>query len=233
MPGVFDKNPFPSIVNGQLWTVPFELKCYAVLSVLSLLGIVRRKWLLLIAVLAAQIYIARHLVDHPAKGNPEGVQVMTGNMLVCCFLYGLAFHEFRKSIPYNKWLFAGSIVLAIACLSTPWTFHVAYIFICDATVYLGLLNPAKHAIVAKGDFSYGLYLYGFPIQQMVASLGSFTHVWYVNFVLSMICAGALAYLSWTFIEKPVLKQRTFLFWLEAQFLEAKAQLFRRRAPAGL
>ncbi|SHN38015.1 Acyltransferase family protein [Duganella sacchari] len=43
LPGVFETNPFPKVINGQLWTIPWELECYVALSLLSLVGIVGRR----------------------------------------------------------------------------------------------------------------------------------------------------------------------------------------------
>ena len=50
LPGIFPHNPYPGVVNRQLWTVPFELRCYELLVGMALLGLYRRNWLFLIAV---------------------------------------------------------------------------------------------------------------------------------------------------------------------------------------
>ena len=45
LPGVFDANPNPNVVNGQLWTVPYELYCYVLLALVTLIGGVRHRWI--------------------------------------------------------------------------------------------------------------------------------------------------------------------------------------------
>jgi len=55
------------------------------------------------------------------------------------------------------------------------------------------------------DFSYGLYLYAFPVQQTISQF--MPHVkenWLLALVLSTIISGLLALISWYFIEKPSL-----------------------------
>jgi peptidoglycan/LPS O-acetylase OafA/YrhL len=164
-------------------------------------------------VLAGQFYLARHVIADPF-GQPaakDGVAIMKGSMLVCCFLYGVLFYQFKERIPYNRPLFFVCLILAFLCMSAPQGFPFAYPFICYSTVYIGFLNPPKAAFARTGDYSYGLYLYGFfPLQQMIASLGDFTHVWYINLVLVMPCAALLAYFSWNVIDKPALKLRSIL-----------------------
>ncbi len=58
LPGVFLSNPAPNVVNSQLWTIPFELKCYIALGFVAILGIVRRRSVLLALVVVAQIIFA-------------------------------------------------------------------------------------------------------------------------------------------------------------------------------
>lgn len=42
LPGLFAQNIYPNVVNGSLWTVPFELECYCALVVLALLRVMHR-----------------------------------------------------------------------------------------------------------------------------------------------------------------------------------------------
>ena len=52
LPGLFLSNPLPQTVNGQLWTVPFELGCYIFLTALAILGVFRNRKLLLFCMVA-------------------------------------------------------------------------------------------------------------------------------------------------------------------------------------
>jgi peptidoglycan/LPS O-acetylase OafA/YrhL len=77
------------------------------------------------------------------------------------------------------------------------------------SVYLGLLNPARN-IVLSGDYSYGIYLYGFPVQQAVVQLLPTHREWYWNLVIALPVVIVIAVLSWWLVEKPCLARRSLI-----------------------
>jgi peptidoglycan/LPS O-acetylase OafA/YrhL len=79
---------------------------------------------------------------------------------------------------------------------------IAYI-----TVFLGVQNPRKLILSAGADYSYGIYLYGFPIQQLLVHLYPGLRIWYINLLGTMILATMCAFFSWTFVEAGFLKRR--------------------------
>lgn len=223
LPGMFLSNPVPNTVNGQLWTVPFELYCYATLTVLALVGLVRRRGLFLLALIATQTGLVVYILLNHIPYYP----VVRGPLLILCFLCGLAIYLFRDSIIWNRNLFFAALALTAGLLLIPprgdfvVCMPVAYV-----TVYLGLCNPRKWSLIATGDYSYGAYLYGFPLQQTFASLGEWTHHWYLNFIAAVPCALGVAVCSWHFIEKPALRLRRYIVWLEENLT------FKRSSPGG-
>ncbi len=204
LPGVFAANPLAHTVNAQLWTVPFELQCYAALGALAVVGLVRRRsWLLAFTLLGQGLWIyqALKLGDN---GTSNGA---SGPVLVLSFLVGLLFHLYRDRIMLARRWFWLSLVGGFVLSALP---HGAYYLPLPATyltVYLGLLDPPKRGFIFGGDYSYGLYLYGFPIQQVVASIGPAMHHWYVNAAISLPAGLLVAYTSWHLIEKPALARR--------------------------
>ena len=74
-------------------------------------------------------------------------------------------------------------------------------------VFLGLQNPPKTFFIKGADYSYGVYLYGFPLQQTVCYLFPSHRFWYVNAISGVGLALVCAYLSWTFVESKVLNNR--------------------------
>jgi peptidoglycan/LPS O-acetylase OafA/YrhL len=90
---------------------------------------------------------------------------------------------------------------------TPATSYLAPLPIAYVTMFIGLQNPGKIRLIAAGDFSYGVYLYGFPIQQTVARLLPDHRVWYIHFPASLTIAAMFAWLSWTMIESPILVRK--------------------------
>lgn len=234
LPGVFEHNPFPRIVNGQLWTIPFELKCYMTISVIAIVGLVRKKYafLALIVLLNAAVFVHHSFIAAKLHGHRIDESHVQGIILVADFLYGIAFYLFRSSVLWSKWLFLPAVISVFLLSSLPvafWGDYLTPLPVAYATVYLGLLQPKKLKIVSSGDYSYGLYLYGFPVQQaMIATFGSSWIHWYINFPVSLAIAALIAVGSWHLVEKHAAGLRPTLFKAEKLVIERWA-IFSARA----
>lgn len=217
LPGVFRSNPVPSIVNGQLWTVPFELQCYVALGALAVIGVVRKRSLLFGAVLLGQLLWAWEAYSRGTSGT---IAPVNGPVLVLSFLAGVLFFLYRDRIVLSVQLFVLSVALCIVLLLSA---HGAFLVAIPATyvtVYLGLTNPRRVSYLFAGDYSYGLYLYGYPVQQAVASLGPWSHAWYINLGISLPVSCLIAYTSWVYVEKPALAFKKHLPKIEQAIVSA-------------
>ncbi|MET4483346.1 peptidoglycan/LPS O-acetylase OafA/YrhL [Bradyrhizobium sp. F1.13.3] len=216
LPGVFSNNPIPNVINSQLWTIPFELLCYISLGVLAIIGAKKRRWIILASALVLEITI--FIRDQPGswlwKNTPDGH--VSGKQLVVAFLLGVALYLYRDQVRLRGWLFLLCGASSLILLCWPFGDYVAAFPIAYVTIYIGLLNPAKLKILAGADFSYGVYLYGFPIQQTYARLGILNVG--TNLVLSLVTTAAVAALSWNLIEKPAQGLREPLKRLERLWL---------------
>lgn len=239
LPGLFASNPVANIVNGQLWTIPYELECYAALAGIAAVGFFRRSHLMLGAVAGLQILLITRALWPIANAAdvPELGGIFSGRLLVMSFLWGVVLFRLRAKIPYRGWLAAGLGAVAVALMLAPLGDVFASPLIAYVTMYVGLQNPRRTAIVSLGDFSYGIFLYGFVVQQFVASLGTWTHHWYVNAGLALPLVTLFAAFSWYCVEKPALRLRAMLpildpldTWLGAQ-QERFAKLARIQSPA--
>jgi peptidoglycan/LPS O-acetylase OafA/YrhL len=76
----------------------------------------------------------------------------------------------------------------------------------------------------RGDYSYGIYLYGFPVQQTVAYLFPASREWYLNALFSLPVIIALAALSWHIIERPSLSLKKVLQGRRAKAIQADSAL---------
>jgi peptidoglycan/LPS O-acetylase OafA/YrhL len=205
LPGVFLHNP-THLVNGQLWTVPFELGCYVALGVIAVLNVYRRKWLLLAMFLFLQ---ALQILNTIFRFN-HGYNGAGGTTIILCFLAGLVLFRYRKNIPYSGTLALLCFALSIASGIIPNAIRFAPLPMAYLTIYLGLLSPSRNKILLSGDYSYGLYLYGYPLQQAIVQVFPSLRAWYWNFGLAISIAGFVAFCSWHLIEKPVLSRKNVL-----------------------
>jgi len=240
LPGVFSGNPAPE-VNSSLWTVPFEYGCYAVMSVFIVFGLLRKPWLIVVgAVVLVSIGLALQLTGHAASPPqlPAGVAgAMAGKIfstapflgrgakLLVAFLLGIAIYLFRHRIPYDGRVLAAccGFCLGVALLGPAgWLSQpVLNLFVCPALVYitafLGVSKLPRLPVLSKGDYSYGIYLYGFPVQQVV-------RVWLpdssltVQFTVALALITLFAAFSWHWIEKPILKLRSKFSFVARQRL---------------
>lgn len=228
LPGVFLENPSPGMVNRQLWTVPFELYCYFALTILAFTRLARKAAFLLLAVVVFQLgLVARLAVFRPSSLlADEFPGHVAGPQLVIAFLAGVLVYRFRERLPSGRMpiLVAGS--LSIVLFSFPAGGFLGVFTAAYATICLGVLNPKKVGILRGADYSYGVYLYGWPIQQALVATGGWARHAIVNATASLIIAFAIAALSWHLIEKPALDLRGPLRRLEELWIRLW-----RRSPA--
>jgi len=210
LPGLFLNNPEPNMVNIQLWTVPWELKCYLVLPVaLYVLGLVKRRALFLGAVVLGNLIVVAHHMMR-THGHTDQSQGVTPLALPLAFLSAVVIYNYKDVVPWNRWICIACAIVLIPLFIVPGGdffigFPAAY-----ATIYVGLLNPNKSTLLRGADYSYGLYLYGFAIQQAVQRIGPWAHHWYVNLPISMAITCVFAGISWHIVEKPALRLRAIL-----------------------
>ncbi len=205
LPGVFERNP-TNAVNGQLWTIRYEMECYIALALLALLGLHRnRKIFTLIIGLILAIQQTRSLLQE--------TPIWLGRQLVYCFLAGVVLFLWKDKIHWNKHLFIPALLLGFALQHSSLA-YLASAPVAYATIYLGLLNPKKIKLIESGDYSYGLFLYGIPIQQTLVSLSPLARDWLMNCLLSIPTTFLFAWMSWHLVEKRVLRSKSGLYRLE-------------------
>ena len=225
LPGVFNKNPVPDTVNGQLWTIPWELRCYLSISVIAIIGMARKKaaFMFLVVLLNIGLFVHHGFLRTDHVHDTAGGASIEGILLVQNFLYGIVFYLFRSTIVWSKCIFLVTTPSVLFLTSVPFAFwgdSLTPPLVAYTTVYLGLLEPYRSKIISSGDYSYGIYLYGFPVQQaMVATLGAAGMHWYINFPVSLTIAALLAILSWHLVEKHAAGFRLPLFKGEKVILD--------------
>ncbi len=222
LPGVFENNPFPNTVNGSLWTVPFEIGCYVLMALIIFTRLLKRPQVLLCAALvfAALIFVSLAYEWVPFGGEGRIFTATNhflksdGRALYVYFLAGILLYLFRNKIPFHPAIFGAAILLfflaafdAFAALPQMPVKLLLIPIVAYATVYIGLSPIPRIPIYDRGDYSYGIYLYGFPFQQALVTLFPGLKSPWLHFGISLVLVTGVAMLSWHFIEKPTLALR--------------------------
>ena len=225
LPGVFIHNPFPRIVNAQLWTIPYELGCYMTLAALALIGLVKRPYLALVAILGiGSLHLGYRLIKH----HNQSLYILggvPGALLIVSFLAGISLYLYRERVIWDRRLFVTACAASVLLLVVPCGEYIAVPLLAYVTVWLGLTNCPRLAVVRGADLSYGVFLYGFVIQQLFTFLFPHLRYWWANILVCIPGALIVAAASWNLVEKPALRLRKPLLKLETMLFPERGWPF--------
>jgi peptidoglycan/LPS O-acetylase OafA/YrhL len=204
-----EANPL-QLVHGTLWSIKYEFDCYLMIAALALLLSPRSiaylyaglfATLVLLIICAARLPVIDHGVPALLMSSPH-----QWPKLFPFFLIGSAFYVFRDRIKKSS---AAAIGCAVA-IAISFRAGGAWWILLACGTYLCVFSARSIAAPvqifgARVDLSYGVYLYGWPVQQSVLHcLGTGIGPWAL-FAISMLLTLPVAYLSWRLIEKPALR----------------------------
>ena len=207
LPGVFEHQGV-AIVNGNLRTLPAEFYCYLIAALLMITGILaNRKWFTIALAAVSVVLIGLNGFSNFAVMP----MFVSDGTLVYYFMVGMALYHWRAEIPLTMELLAVAAVLAFVMLEFKHTAFLAAVPLVYCTVWLGMLALPKLPIIRTGDYSYGIYLYGFPIcQACVATMPFLVGHRVALFFVGVLATSLFAVFSWHCIEKPSLKLKNRL-----------------------
>jgi peptidoglycan/LPS O-acetylase OafA/YrhL len=226
LPGVFEDNRVPRVVNSQLWTIPFELECYVSLAIVSLLMGLRHRcvFVALLVLLSLTATVSAALNNSVSPFAP-----LQGRVLVVTFLAGVSIYLYRDRIPYSTVMGLVAIIASIVSLQIPDAAYLAAFPVAYLTVWIGLMRPSK---IPFGDLSYGVYLFHFPIEQTIAHLFPGVGSWWRMTLMALPPSLLCAWLSWNLIEQPILARKKLILAKVDCAYSALAELARRISRAG-
>ena len=162
LPGVFQSNPNPGVINGSLWTLPAEVRMYVFVAIFGVLGLLHRRWLFNL-VLGA-IFVLSAWFPEAAIGM---FRVDTYFRLAGLFALGSFFYVNRDFIPLNGYIATALVVLTYLLHGTPHFMNLFALALGYGSLWFAYA-PRLDGFNRVGDYSYGVYLWGFPVQQLVA-----------------------------------------------------------------
>ncbi|AMU65991.1 acyltransferase family protein [Mycobacteroides abscessus] len=195
--------PYPGVWDGSIWTLFFVLLCDVMVSVLGVAGLLKRHWVIPILLISALSCSAHFSYTPESYTWPQ----MLSRFFVV-FLAGALFYQYQDKIPAHWSLVVLSVGLVVASGFTQ-NYRV-----------LGAL-PLAYAVIVSGalirktrlrnDFSYGVYIYAFPIQQLLATFGLGRLNPFLFFLLATTATLPIAALSWFVVEKRAMALKARIF----------------------
>jgi peptidoglycan/LPS O-acetylase OafA/YrhL len=215
LPGVFSNNPTSKAVNGSLWTLAYEFSLYFAVLFISLAGLIKQKKLLLGVVLLAfvfRIYLwHRYFVYNYSTPFLLGLNIMYLTEWSFYFGAGLLFFLFKERIVFDVKILIVLVVIYAAAilLNIDFARIINYILIPYSVFYFSFLKSRLNRFGEYGDFSYGMYIYAFPVQQTIVHYTHASISTGMMIILSVLSTFPLAVLSWHLIEKRALRLKRF------------------------
>lgn len=208
LPGVFVSHP-DHTVNVSLWTLPIEVRAYGLVALLGLIGLLSRT-VVPVAIAFFALSVVPGVVDLPLLGAPldflRGADGLAAH-LTALFFVSAAFYRYRDRVPLRLDLAAASLLALGLSLGTPLErpvllLAIPYLVLCAAYRSSGGLSR----LTSLGDVSYGIYLFAFPVQQVIYELwGGSGPSPALLALIAFPVAYLLALASWHGIEQRALR----------------------------
>ena len=221
--GAFAGNLIPA-VNGSMWTVSYEFRCYFVVVLLGYLGVLKSRRVYLIL---TTIFLIAMVSKIDFSSSPHIVallgQTRDNIRFKSIFFVGGCAHLYRDRILYTrKVAVICGVVLSLLMFSS--RFSEAALAILGGYILfwfaLRVRVRSMSKIGTKIDLSYGIYLYAWPIQSWIIWHFRTISPWWL-FVITAIVASVFAFASWTFVEAPFLKMKG---WIVRRGCEVRKQM---------
>ena len=211
LPGLFPGH-YEEAVNGSLWSMKFEMLFYALIPII--IWLMRRYGKLAVLIAVFAVYLAyRVTFDYLEDHHPEvalygAINHASFNTMVYFFSGMVLILYFDIFCRHVRIIFPATVALLLLL-------HVANLYVLNyiepllfsalligVAYYCRPLNFLQH----HDNISYGLYLYHYPVIQVLIMAGVHRYNIWLTFALALAITIALAALSWHYIEKPILKE---------------------------
>jgi peptidoglycan/LPS O-acetylase OafA/YrhL len=197
LPGVFTDAP-QGAMNGSLWTISMEFSCYVMLAILGGLGLSKNR--LVFSLIAVAL-------GYTVLINPEilalfGLPTDSYQMIVF-FIIGTLAAIWKDKVSIKLDVIAALLIAVYFFRYRPVFSYITCVTIFSIGIWISTL-PIILNLRLPGDYSYGTYLVGWPIQQLLHA--AFPHMGAVsNWAIALPIAIAFGAVSWHVIEKPAMK----------------------------
>ena len=207
--GLLKNNPYPNAFNGSLWTLIYEIKCYLMIVFLGCVGLVSRRIVLGLFIFLAFLYTLNIAVPGSAAKIFSPFQdIYLLNLTLYFFSGSVYFLYISKVIINYRILFTCLTIVLCSFLCNSYSFFAPFVvpyIVFWLACKLPLFKFGKY-----GDFSYGLYIYAFPVQQLLSFYGIHKQGFLIYFLTALFGSLTFAIPSYLWIEKPSMNLRLLI-----------------------
>lgn len=194
LPGVFSGHSRPA-VNGSLWTLPAEMRMYVLTAAMGALGLLSCRFIGTLALLAC-LYLG--------MVSPEYFPLHQDWVrLAAFFTLGVLVQLNKERIVVSHaamLMLAFLTYISMRTQAANFLFGVTLAYFCFWFAYR---TPTWRNLARAGDPSYGIYLWGWPVQQVLVACFPTISPFH-NFLVGAVLATILGYASWWGLERWVL-----------------------------
>ena len=199
--------PFPGAWDGSIWSLYYEFQCYLIVAGLAMIGWVRRNPLgIAVAwILSVGAYVSWGRVAGPLLGGNGDAQLLL--KLLPLFLGGALVQLLRERLPLH-WtgaLISVAVVLGAIKGLDGWSAQLTAPLIAYLLLYIGSVVPCPR-LIQRHDISYGVYVYAWPVQQLLVFTGIHEHSVALYDVLALAGTVPFAVASWLVVERPAMRR---------------------------
>lgn len=201
IPGVFQNYIYPNAINGSLWTLPIECVCYIAIGVALSFS---QSWKVLLALFVGSVLGTASIVHTGTGFSFYGVPLNYLCMFGICFSGGALLSATKDTWYPSRWFLSMFAIAGMFCMPSQLEYSVLGAF--GITILVSVIGESfgEKIVNGKFDISYGMYIYGFPIQQIV--INEITHRFWLGMGISIALTMVAGYLSYRFVEKPFLQR---------------------------
>ncbi|MEN0084829.1 MAG: acyltransferase [Leifsonia sp.] len=195
-------NPYPTLWDGPIYTLPYEFACYLILMALAAMRVLNRR---VVAVLLVAAWLWQQVVLSSVLGVSDPRQAT----LTVCFLLGSLIYLWRDVLLSRRlswWLFGICLIVAVVTYVTIGFRPIGVLAFAYVTIWAGARLPFPFTRVGvKRDFSYGLYIYGWPVLQLASFFGLTALGFPLYVAIVLVVSTGFAAASWYVVESRALR----------------------------
>lgn len=209
LPGVFTDVPYPNAMNGSLWTLPVEFAMYLI-APLCLIPLRKLKieipGLVVLSVGSSLLSLCNMAGVIDLSRVVWGTNIADGMVLVPYFFFGaLAIYPAINRHLNLQLSFVLLLILAAVQADAYWKYEIFVLALLPyCALAWALAKPAFFGrVFSENDFSYGIYLWAFPVQQtLIQVFGPHMMGLMAYSVFAFFCTLPFAIVSWFLVERP-------------------------------